>query len=80
MTKEEVYDLACKRFTDPLVMRFGDECILGYWVLREGGASNVTLMFATPRQGVVLVEAASSYKALAEKAGLVVTVKRKRTR
>jgi hypothetical protein len=78
VTKEEVYDLARKRYTDPVVMRFGDEYILGYWVPKEG--QKEPLMFMTPRQGVVLVEAASSYKALAEKAGLVAMKKERKPR
>jgi hypothetical protein len=77
VTKEEVYDLARKRFTDPaVVMLYGGECILGYWVLKEG--QKEPLMFVTPRQGVVVVERASSWEALAEKAGLAPSKKGKK--
>ena len=70
MTKEEVYDLARKRYTDPAVVQlYGGDCILGYWVLKEG--QKEPLMFTTPLQGVVLVARASSWVELAREAGLV---------
>lgn len=72
MTKEEVYDLACKIYTSPAVMRLGDECILGYWVdVPKDENHTFILKTRSGLKGVVVVEAAASWKALAAKADLL---------
>lgn len=69
MTKEQLYTLACVRYAEPAVLMLGNECILGYWVLRTA-AKGIPLMLTSKRFGMVLVERASSWDALARKADL----------
>jgi hypothetical protein len=69
MTKEEVYELARKRYADPAVIFLNGECILGYWVKKEE-VPPMDLMFTCESQGVVLVARAASWEAVAELAGL----------
>lgn len=70
MTKEEVYDLALKLYQEPAVFTFGSEVCLGYWI-KKSEATTIPLMLTTETMGVVLVEVASSWEALAKKAGLL---------
>lgn len=70
MTKEEIYDLALKRYKEPAVLRLGSEYILGYWLLKTE-AKGVPLMLEGHTSGVVLVARAASLDLLAKEAGLM---------
>ena len=70
MTKEQLYDLARKRWDEPAVCTFGGECLLGYWV-KKTDPEYARAVFTCKSQGVVVVVRAASWAALGALAGLV---------
>ncbi len=69
-TKEEVYELARKRWPEPAVLVLGEECVLGYWAPNGETTSTERLILRSRTQAVVPVARAKTWDQVADLAGL----------